>query len=84
MNRKKIESLEALKYIDKNCPSSVEKKYFEVIKNELKVLDIIKTRFTIRFTGSDVKGYYGVMWVGFNPIYIKKKEEFDLLQKVLL
>lgn len=61
---------------------------YGVIENKtqkkLKVLEIIKKRFTIQFIESDLPNYYGIMQIGINPIYVKTKEEFDLLKEVLL
>ena len=50
---------------------------------KLKALEIIKKRFTIQFCKSDLNGYYGIIQIGINPIYIKTKEEYDLLKEVL-
>lgn len=57
---------------------------FRKNQNKLKVLEIIKDRFTIQFLKSDLPNYYGIMQIGTNPIYIKTKEEFYLLKEVLL
>ena len=57
---------------------------FRNIKKELEALEIIKKRFTIQFIKSEfLPNYYGIMQIGINPIYIKTKEEFDLLKEVL-
>lgn len=54
------------------------------VSKKLKALEIIKERFTIQFCKSDLNGYYGIMQIGTNPIYIKTQEEYDLLKEVLL
>jgi predicted GIY-YIG superfamily endonuclease len=54
-------------------------------EKKIKALVVIKERFTIQFIKSDcLPNYYGIMQIGTNPIYIKTKEEFDLLKEVLL
>ena len=61
-------------YVKNNCPS---------IAKKLKALEIVKDRFDIQFTESDLPDYHGIMQIGINPIYIKTQEEFDLLKETL-
>ena len=58
--------------------------FFDESFKQNAVLVIIKKRFTIQFCKSDLDNYYGIMQIGINPIYIKTKQEFDLLKEVLL
>ena len=56
----------------------------EISDKKLEALEIIKDRFSIQFSKSDLSNYYGIMQIGINPVYIKTQEEFDLLKEVLL
>lgn len=63
--------------------------FFDESFKQDKVLKIIKDRFSIQFQKQigekkESLGYYGIMQIGNNPIYIKTKEEYDLLKEVLL
>jgi len=63
--------------------------FFDESFKQNKVLEIIKDRFSIQFQKNEFwsresLGYYGIMQIGINPIYIKTKEEYDLLKEVLL
>ena len=58
-------------------------KTIEQLEKEHKVIEIIKNRFTIQFDTSDISHYYGIMQIGINPIYIRTKEEFEMLKEVL-